>query len=96
MVNDIKSILNRSQLANTNSKNTSTKPVPIELVDSLALELAKEYNNLKFRVWYCGVIQEFGIERVYEWRRRSAEGTNPPRLFSHYVKSARNARNHDY
>ncbi|MDQ5913928.1 MAG: hypothetical protein QG623_547 [Patescibacteria group bacterium] len=79
-------------MANANSRYTARVSIPIELVDSLSLELASEYDNPQFRAWYCGVIQEFGVERVHEWRRRSAEGNNPARLFSHYIKSARKAR----
>ena len=61
----------------------------IAVVDRIADELVKEYNNQGFRRWYCGVIQEFGFTKVNEWQRRSKEGREPGKLFSMYVKDAR-------
>lgn len=69
------------------------KQLPIEEVDSLADELVREYNNPIFRVWYCGVIYQFGLEQVAEWQRKAASGTNPGGLFGYYVKQARASAN---
>lgn len=61
----------------------------IDVVDKIADELAKDYNNLRFRNWYCGVIYQFGPNKVHEWQIRSREGNEPAKLFSKYVKDAR-------
>lgn len=63
--------------------------LPIEVVDTLANELAVQYQNEPYRKWYCGVIYEFGIDKVEEWRRRASEGNDPAKLFSKYVKDWR-------
>lgn len=65
------------------------KQIPIDEVDTLADELVSEYSNPKFRVWYCGVIYEFGIAQVNDWRARAASGISPGGLFGYYVKQAR-------
>jgi len=77
---------NREQLAN--DQLTSTKP-SLEKVDMLADELCSEYDNLGFRKWYCKVINDFGIERVVAWQENSRSGSTPAKLFSYYVKQAR-------
>ncbi len=63
--------------------------MPIEVVDELANELALEYDNEGYRRWYCGIIYEFGLATIHEWRIRAAEGNQPAKLFSKYVKDAR-------
>lgn len=70
----------------------SVKQIPIDEVDALAEELVSEYSNPKFRVWYCGVIYEFGIAQVNDWRARAASGKSPGGLFGYYVKQARNGQ----
>lgn len=73
-----------------NSDKPSTKhELPIAAVDKLAEELVVEYANSDFRRWYCGVIYDFGISQVLEWRRRASEGDEPAKLFSKYVRDAR-------
>lgn len=68
------------------------KQLPIEQVDELADELVRAYGNPVFRVWYCGVIYEFGLAKVHEWKGRAAEGKEPGKLFSKYVQDARRYR----
>lgn len=87
MTSDIKSILN-THLTNTNSGSTSKGKIPVAQVDELADSLVSEYQNPKWRQWYCGVINKFGVEKVMEWRRRAAEGKSPGRLFSVYVNQS--------
>jgi hypothetical protein len=65
------------------------RQLPIEAVDALADELVAEYNNPGFRVWYCGVIYQFGFEQVAKWRLKAANGRTPGGLFGHYVKQVR-------
>lgn len=79
---------NWKQMAN-GSNQLPTKPVPIDVVDSLADELIVEYENPNWRPWYCGVINQFGLDQVTIWRGRSKSANSPARLFSHYVKQAR-------
>ena len=73
--------------------NSSQAPVrrtlPLNAVDKMADELVDEYSNPKFRGWYCGVIHEFGISKIMEWRGRAREGREPGKLFSKYVREAR-------
>lgn len=72
--------------------NRLSKPkyqLPIGVVDTLASELANEYNNQAYRKWYCGILYEFGPAQVEEWRKRAAEGNEPAKLFSKYVRDAR-------
>ena len=88
MTTDLKTILS-SQLPVGSSSNTTIKQLPIDAVDKLADELVDEYDNLKFRKWYCGVIKDFGYAQVNEWRRRAKEGDSPAKLFSKYVTDAR-------
>ena len=91
MTTDIKSILS-SQLPIDNSGKTSIKQPSIGSVDKLSDELVAEYDNPRFRRWYCGVVYEFGIPKVLEWRRRATEGKYTALLFSTYVKEARTFR----
>jgi hypothetical protein len=63
--------------------------IPIEQVDDLADELVEEYSNPDYRKWYCGIIYEFGVERVKKWRHRASTGNSPGSLFSTYVTQAR-------
>lgn len=88
MPTDIQSILS-SQLPIDSSSNTSIKQLSIGVVDKLADELVTEYDNQRFRRWYCGVVYQFGLPKVMEWRRRASEGKQPAKLFSHYVAQAR-------
>jgi hypothetical protein len=80
------------QLPIANSGKSSIKQLPIAAVDKIADELVAEYANPNFRPWYCGVVYEFGFDKVHEWRRRASEGDIPARLFSKYVKEARSFR----
>jgi hypothetical protein len=66
--------------------------LPISAVDELTNELINEYNNERFKRWYCGVIYEFGVSQVLEWRGRAHEGKEPSKLFSKYVIDARTYR----
>ena len=91
MTTAIKSILN-SHLPIDSSSSKTIKQLPIDAVDRLADELATEYDNPKFRVWYCGVIYQFGFAQINEWRKRASEGNYPAKLFSKYVKDARSYR----
>ncbi len=88
MTTDLKTILS-SQLPIDSSSSKPIKQLPIGVVDELADELVAEYDNLKYRRWYCGVINDFGYAQVNEWRRRSKDGNYPAKLFSKYVKDAR-------
>lgn len=51
-------------------------------IDALADELTVEYQNLKFRKWYCKVIYVLGVERVLELRSRCADAKYKGALFS--------------
>ena len=68
--------------------NPRLKRIHIAQVDRLADELVDEYDNLKFREWYCGVINEYGISKVLEWRGRAKEGNYPGKLFTSFVNQA--------
>lgn len=72
-----------------NSRKTNKQELPIDAVDKVADELVRDYSNPDYRRWYCGVIYDFGFDKVEEWRRRAAEGKEPAKLFSKYVKDAR-------
>jgi hypothetical protein len=76
-------------IPNRSSDKATKHELPIDAVDMLADELVAEYSNPNFRAWYCGIIYEFGSSKVWEWRRRAAEGKEPAKLFSKYVKDAR-------
>jgi hypothetical protein len=85
----IRELLDNKQLPIDSSRlKEPKKQIPIGAVDRLANELVAEYSNPKYRVWYCKVIYEFGVERVLEWRNRALEGREPAKLFSKYVKDA--------
>lgn len=88
MINDLKYLLN-TQLRTDSSKSFVNKKLAIDVVDKIADELASEYNNQRFRNWYCGVIYQFGPGKVYEWQTRARDGKEPAKLFSKYVKDAR-------
>jgi hypothetical protein len=77
------------QLPVGNSGKQPIKQLPIGVVDELADELVGEFNNPSFRQWYCGVIYQYGLQKVAEWRRRAADGNEPAKLFSKYVRDAR-------
>lgn len=84
--------INFKHLPFANSASTErSKPnkPPLAVVDSVVDGLVKEYDNPKFRQWYCGVVYEFGLDKVEEWRKRACEGNSPAKLFSSYVKQAR-------
>lgn len=87
MSTELKDIL--PQLPNGSSLKQPIKQLPIDSVDKLADELVQEYENPKFRQWYCGAIYQFGFAQINEWRKRAAEGAWPAKLFSKYVKDAR-------
>jgi len=87
VITELKNLL--PQLPIDNSGKTITKQLPIDAVDKVADELVSEYSNSGFRQWYCGVIYEFGFDKVHEWKRRASEGREPAKLFSKYVKDAR-------
>jgi len=88
MTSDIGSIIGKKQLPIDSSSNKPNKQIPIASVDGLADELASEYSNAGYRSWYCKVIYAFGVEQVFEWRRRASEGREPAKLFSKYAKDA--------
>jgi len=71
-----------------NDQLSGAKP-SLEKVDKLADELCSEYDNFGFRKWYCKVINDYGIERVTAWQENSRSGATPAKLFSYYVKQAR-------
>lgn len=80
------------QLSNGDNNLNNNCQLSIGEVDTLADELVTLYNNLDFKPWYCRVIYEFGAAQVMEWRNRAADGNYPGRLFSKYVKEARQRR----
>lgn len=80
---------NREQL--NNSPLSLNKP-PIDSVDELADELATDYSNPNYRTWYCGVIYEFGIEKVRYWQQKASNGNFPGKLFGYYVRQARSGK----
>lgn len=88
MLADLKSLIN-TQLRTDSPKGFVNKKLAVDVVDKIADELAKEYSNLSFRNWYCGVIYQFGPSKVHEWQVRAKEGREPAKLFSKYVKDAR-------
>lgn len=88
MISDLKLLLN-PQLRTDSPNVFVNKKLAIDVVDKIADELAGEYNNLRFRNWYCGVIYQFGPGKVHEWQVRAKEGNEPAKLFSKYVKDAR-------
>lgn len=88
MTTELKSLIN-TQLRNGSSVDFVNKKLAINVVDKIADELSSEYNNLRFRNWYCGVIYQFGPSKVHEWQVRAKEGDTPAKLFSKYVKDAR-------
>ncbi len=86
------------QLPNVNSlfnKRKDTNKIPLLQVDKLADDLVKEYKNPKFKAWYCGVINKFGISRVLEWQNRSRTGKSPGKIFTIYVNQAGGYRKGD-
>lgn len=88
MINDQKLLYN-PQLRTDSSRGFLNKKLPIGVVDEIADRLVTEYGNRQFRRWYCGVVYQFGPNKVYEWQARAKEGKDPARLFSKYVKDAR-------
>jgi len=76
------------QVAGGNDQSP-VKQIPIEAVDALADELVQEYANPTYRRWYCGIIYQFGLVQVAEWRQKAASGRNPGGLFGYYVMQAR-------
>ena len=80
---------NHLPFANRNTEPVKRDKPSIAVVDSVADSLVKEYGNPQYRRWYCGIIYEFGLDKVEEWRKRASEGNTPARLFSSYVKQAR-------
>lgn len=74
-------------IVSSGNKLPSKQP-PIGQVDELADKLVADYDNPGYRRWYCGVINKFGIAKVYEWQRRAQEGDNPGKLFTAYVNQA--------
>jgi hypothetical protein len=79
--------LNEYQLPN-GGNDTHIKQPPIGQVDELADKLVADYDNPSYRRWYCGVINKFGVSKVYEWHRRAQEGDAPGKLFTAYVNQA--------
>lgn len=69
--------------------SNSNCQLSIDVVDALANDLVTEYNNPKYRQWYCGVIYQYGIAQVEEWRGRAREWDIPGAGFTTYVKQAR-------
>jgi len=86
--------LNKYQLPN-GGKDTSIKQPPIGQVDEMADKLVTDFDNPGYRRWYCGVINKFGVAKVYEWHRRAQEGNNPGKLFTTYVNQAGGYRRGD-
>ena len=84
--------MNNYQMPNGNSYIPPIKQLPIGQVDELADSLAAEYHNPDFRRWYCGVIYQFGVPKVEEWRGRAREAREPAKIFSKYVADARHTR----
>lgn len=68
-------------------KTANRKLSTIE-VDELADALVREYNNLKFRPWYCSTIYALGSDRVLEIRARVHDSDNPAMLFSKLASEA--------
>lgn len=76
-------------IANSSENNLVTEKLPLKVVDDLADALASEYDNQLYRPWYAGVITEFGVAQVEEWRRRASDGRSPGKIFSKYANEAR-------
>lgn len=81
--------INKHHLSIDSSGITLVKHIPINSVDRIADSLVREYDNPQWRKWYCGVIYEFGLSKIEEWRIKAKEGKSPSKLFSLYVSEAR-------
>ncbi|MEO5950127.1 MAG: hypothetical protein ABIQ04_01630 [Candidatus Saccharimonadales bacterium] len=80
---------NRTQLSTYTENQLNTD---VEAVDKLADKLVDTFDNAQWRTWYCGVINQFGTERVEYWLHTVLTGrrvNNPGALFGIYVKNAR-------
>lgn len=90
MTTDIKDLL--PELPDDNSGKSNRYQPSIEAVDRIADGLVTEYRNPQFRRWYCGVVYQFGPQKVLEWQGRARDGSSPAKLFSKYVKDAQSFR----
>lgn len=73
-------------------KQQDTEKPTLSVVDQLAEDLASEHENTGWEKWYCGIIYEFGVEVVSNWRERVLTSDSPGRLFSYIVKQARSEK----
>lgn len=87
-------LLNNYQLPVGKSNKINNHELPIEQVDEIADSLCAEYTNPSYRRWYCGVVYDFGVSKVEEWKKRAKEGKEPAKLFSKYVRDARRYSGH--
>lgn len=78
----------RYQLPTANSNKTLDSNLKLGLVDDLAENLAREFGNLSYKAWYCGLIYKFGPATVEEWRKRSITAKDPGKVFSKYAAQA--------
>lgn len=90
MSSSINEVLNNSQLSKTRSVEPKPPHVPAYLADELSLELCAEYGNYEYRKWYLKVIYTYGISQIVDWKKRASDGKCPGKLFSTYIKEAKN------
>lgn len=67
------------------------KDLPASVVDDLADELVKQFDNELYRRWYCAAIYDLGLSKIDDLRKKVVTGDKPGKLFSFYVKQERNA-----
>lgn len=65
----------------------------IDEVSKFGKEIAVELNNPGYKDWYCGIIYDFGITQVNEWKRIALSKNTPGRYFSTLVREARKQKN---
>jgi len=82
-------LFNNTELPNESRDTDWRELLSLEQVDQLADDLVRDFANPDFRRWYCGVVYDFGPERVHRWKQVAMEGKEPAKLFSKYVSDAR-------
>lgn len=88
MTNDDNDNRDNNETGDLTNGHLVSKP-RLEEVDTLAEELATEYNNHNFLKWYCSLIYDFGIDRVKRWQAKSKSADSPGLVFASYVKQAK-------
>lgn len=66
--------------------------LPISMVDNLANDLCKEYENRKYFRWYCLVINILGFDRIREIQARCKDSKYPAQLFSRIASEEAKAK----